>query len=115
MLELVQLIAAFSLNKFLRSELNLLIQHIIVQDQDGQNNNIKRYWSVSIGLPVRRVGVVIPQSLGQSHDLLAQNFHQVPVLYLRLCNTKPVHQSPHTAHNNWALFKLHNHFNIIFQ
>ena len=28
------------LNKFLHSEVNLLIQHIIVQDQDGQNNNI---------------------------------------------------------------------------
>ena len=27
------------LNKFLHSELNLLIQHIIVQDQDGQNNS----------------------------------------------------------------------------
>ena len=26
------------LNKFLHSEVNLLIQHIIVQDQDGQNN-----------------------------------------------------------------------------
>jgi hypothetical protein len=28
------------LNKFLHSEVNLLIQHIIVQDQDGQNNKI---------------------------------------------------------------------------
>ena len=27
-------------NKFLHSEVNLLIQHIIVQDQDGQNNII---------------------------------------------------------------------------
>ena len=27
------------LNKFLHSEVNQLIQHIIVQDQDGQNNN----------------------------------------------------------------------------
>ena len=27
------------LNKFLRREVNQLIQHIIVQDQDGQNNN----------------------------------------------------------------------------
>ena len=27
------------LNKFLHSEVNLLIQHIIVQDQDGKNNN----------------------------------------------------------------------------
>ena len=27
-------------NKFLHSEVNLLIQHIIVQDHDGQNNNI---------------------------------------------------------------------------
>ena len=26
---------------FLHSEVNLLIQHIIVQDQDGQNNNTK--------------------------------------------------------------------------
>ena len=29
------------LNKFLDSEVNLLIQHIIVQDQDGQNSNRK--------------------------------------------------------------------------
>ena len=29
-----------STNKFLHSEANQLIQHIIVQDQDGQNNNI---------------------------------------------------------------------------
>ena len=29
------------LNKFLHSEVNLLIQHIIVKDQDGQNNNIE--------------------------------------------------------------------------
>jgi hypothetical protein len=28
------------LYKFLHSEVNLLIQHITVQDQDGQNNNI---------------------------------------------------------------------------
>ena len=28
------------LNKFLHSEVNLLIQHIAVQDQDGQNNNV---------------------------------------------------------------------------
>ena len=28
------------LNKFLPSEVNQLIQHFIVQDQDGQNNNI---------------------------------------------------------------------------
>ena len=28
------------LNKFLHSEVNLLTQHIMVQDQDGQNNNI---------------------------------------------------------------------------
>jgi hypothetical protein len=27
------------LNKFLHSEVNLLIQHIIAQGQDGQNNN----------------------------------------------------------------------------
>ena len=27
------------LNKFLHSEVNLLIQHYIAQDQDGQNNN----------------------------------------------------------------------------
>ena len=31
------------LNKFLHSEVNQLIQHIIVQDQDGQNNNTKTY------------------------------------------------------------------------
>ena len=34
------------LNEFLHSEVNRLIQHIIVQDQDGQNNNI--YWNVLI-------------------------------------------------------------------
>ena len=28
------------LNKFLHSEVNLSIQHIILKDQDGQNNNI---------------------------------------------------------------------------
>ena len=28
------------LTKFLHIEVNQLIQHIIVQDQDGQNNNI---------------------------------------------------------------------------
>ena len=26
-------------NRFLHSEVNLLIQHFIVRDQDGQNNN----------------------------------------------------------------------------
>ena len=31
------------LNKFLHNELNLLIQHIIVRDQDGQNNKMKSY------------------------------------------------------------------------
>ena len=31
-----------SLTSFLHSEVNQLIQHIIVQDQDGQNNN-KRF------------------------------------------------------------------------
>ena len=42
MQELVQITAKNSskLNKFLHSEVNLLIQHIIVQDQDGQNNNM---------------------------------------------------------------------------
>ena len=29
------------MNKFLHSEVNQLKQHIIVQDQDGQNNNNK--------------------------------------------------------------------------
>ena len=38
MQELVQL-TWVKLNKFLHSEVNQLIQHIIVQDQDGQNNN----------------------------------------------------------------------------
>jgi hypothetical protein len=50
MQELVQLTCVFSrnfsrsskLNKFLHREVNLLIQHIIVQDQDGQNNNISK-------------------------------------------------------------------------
>ena len=27
------------LNKLLHSEVNLLIQHVIAEDQDGQNNN----------------------------------------------------------------------------
>ena len=53
MQELVQLTWVFSrsfrkasaknsckLNKFLHGEVNQLIQHIIVQDQDGQNNNM---------------------------------------------------------------------------
>jgi len=31
---------ASKLNEFFHSEVNLLIQHITVQDQDGQNNNI---------------------------------------------------------------------------
>ena len=31
------------LNKFLHCEVNQIIQHIIVQDQDGQNNNIIVY------------------------------------------------------------------------
>ena len=31
------------LNKFLHSEVNLLIQHIIMQDQDGENNNKNKY------------------------------------------------------------------------
>ena len=34
------LLKKIKLNKLLHSEVNLLIQHIIVQDQDGQNNNI---------------------------------------------------------------------------
>ena len=34
------------LNKFLHSEVNLLIQHIIVQDQGGQNNNIDKATSL---------------------------------------------------------------------
>ena len=46
MQELVQLtwtqLNSSKLNKFFYSEVNLLIQHIIVQDQDGQNNNIKQ-------------------------------------------------------------------------
>jgi len=29
------------MHMFLQSEVNQLIQHIIVQDQDGQNNNTK--------------------------------------------------------------------------
>ena len=49
MQELVQLTAKNSskLNKFLHSEVDLIIQHIIVQDQDGQNNNIKNYVSLT--------------------------------------------------------------------
>ena len=30
---------SIKLNKFLHNQVNLSIQHIIVQDQDGQNNN----------------------------------------------------------------------------
>ena len=35
----LNLLELITLNKFLHSELNQLIQHIIEQDQDGQNNN----------------------------------------------------------------------------
>ena len=35
------------LNKFLHSEVNQLIQHIIAQDQDGQNNIYEQAWSIS--------------------------------------------------------------------
>ena len=41
------------LNKFLHSEVNLLIQHIIVQDQDGQNNNIKYKIELSFNISCR--------------------------------------------------------------
>ena len=37
------------LNKFLHSEVNLLIQHIIVEDQDGQNNIMQIAGQVVIG------------------------------------------------------------------
>ena len=33
------------LNKLLHSEVNLLIQYIIVQDEDGQNNNIHQIFN----------------------------------------------------------------------
>ena len=36
------------LNKFLHSEVNLLIQHITVQDQDGQNNIINFFYQSSV-------------------------------------------------------------------
>ena len=42
------------LNKFLHSEANLLIQHIIVQDQDGQNNNIRVLVYISLLLVMPR-------------------------------------------------------------
>jgi len=43
------------LNKFLHSEVNLLIQPIIVQDQDGQNNGKDSVTdhNVCIALPLR--------------------------------------------------------------
>ena len=40
------LINSSKLNKFLHSEVNLLIQHIIVQDQDGHNNNLNVSFTV---------------------------------------------------------------------
>ena len=36
------------LSKFLQSEVNLSIQHIMVQDQDGQNSNTKYRKSINI-------------------------------------------------------------------
>ena len=44
------------LNKFLHSEVNILIQHIIVQDQDGQNNNTKKNPSTSAGFQPTNLG-----------------------------------------------------------
>ena len=36
---------------FLHSEVNQLIQHIIVQDQDGQNNNTEKdYWRALVNV-----------------------------------------------------------------
>ena len=37
------LVNSSKLNKFLHRELNLLMQHIIVHDQDEQNNNIHNF------------------------------------------------------------------------
>ena len=51
------------LNKFLHSEVNQLIQHIIVQDQDGQNNNANKLLSMS-GQPISVVIGVLTWHLG---------------------------------------------------
>ena len=48
------------LNKFLHSEVNLLIQLIIVQDQDGQNNNSSWVFCP----PPRRVIALLPLAKG---------------------------------------------------
>ena len=53
------------LNKFLHSEVNQLIQHIIVQDQDGQNNNTylftkcQRNLLLSLKMPRYYTGICI--------------------------------------------------------
>jgi hypothetical protein len=49
------------LNKFLHSEVNILIQHIIVQDQDRQNNNITQL--------VMESEASMPHSQGLSNNL----------------------------------------------
>ena len=41
------------LNKFLHSVVNLLIQHIIVQDQDGQNNNTILFYRYSTKIGIK--------------------------------------------------------------
>ena len=41
--------------KFLLSEVNILIQHILVKDQDGQNNNIR----VSMSYLIRNEQIII--------------------------------------------------------
>ena len=48
------------LKKFLHSEVNLLIQHIIVQDQDGQNNN-------NINSP-KKIGINTRNCVGSAQD-----------------------------------------------
>ena len=45
-IEKLLLINSSKLNKFLHSEVNLLIQHIIVLDQDGQNNHSIKFESI---------------------------------------------------------------------
>ena len=57
------------LNKYLHSEVNLLIQHIIVQDQDGQNNMLLP--SIWLGWALRFVGTCLPADCVYSQQCLS--------------------------------------------
>ena len=65
------------MNKFLHSEVNLLIQHIIVQDQDGETNNktniiefktqnrvkYKQYTTLNLKQSIKFLGVMLDDTL----------------------------------------------------